>query len=162
MYGEQKISTCLWFDGNAEEAASFYVSLFPSGRITDVMRYGEGMPMPAGTVLTITFEIEGREFIALNGGPQYKFTEANSLFVKCETQAEVDRLWDRLSADGGAPIHCGWIKDKFGLTWQIVPTKLGAMLKDKDPVRAQRVTSAMLQMVKLDIVELQRVYDGKM
>jgi predicted 3-demethylubiquinone-9 3-methyltransferase (glyoxalase superfamily) len=157
----QKISPFLWYDGKAEEAASLYTSVFKNSRIVSVSRYGEGAPQPKGTVMSVTFELEGLEFIALNGGPHFTFTPAISLFVKCETQAEVDELWDRLTADGGEKSRCGWLKDKFGVSWQIIPTALGRMLQDKDPARSRRVMGAMLQMDKIDIAALQRAYDGQ-
>ncbi|CAB3756254.1 VOC family protein [Paraburkholderia humisilvae] len=154
-----RIATCLWFDGEAEEAAKFYVSVFGNGRITDVMYYNEAVPSKAGRVLTVTFEIEGREFIGLNGGPQFTFTPAISLFVKCETQVEVDTLWDKL-LDGGTPQQCGWLTDRFGMSWQIVPTVLRTMLQDKDRVKSKRVMEAMMGMVKLDIRALENAYAG--
>jgi predicted 3-demethylubiquinone-9 3-methyltransferase (glyoxalase superfamily) len=155
-----KIATCLWFDGQAEEAAKFYVSVFSNARIVDVMYYNEAVPSQAGRVLTVTFEIEGREFIGLNGGPHFTFTPAISLFVKCETQAEVDTLWNRL-LEGGAPQQCGWLTDRFGISWQIVPTVLGKMLQDKDRAKSKRVMEAMLSMVKLDIAALENAYAGQ-
>jgi predicted 3-demethylubiquinone-9 3-methyltransferase (glyoxalase superfamily) len=159
MAKTQKISTSLWFDGNAEEAINFYISVFDNSRITDVMYYGDAAPLPKGTVLSITFELDGQEFIAINGGPMFKFTEAISLFVKCETQAEVDRYWNKLTADGGKPVQCGWLKDKYGLSWQIVPVVLGTMLRSSDPAKANRVMQAMMKMVKLDIAGLQQAYN---
>lgn len=154
----QKITTFLWFDDQAEDAANLYTSLFKNSKILDVSRYGEAGPGPAGQVMTVRFQLEGQEFIALNGGPQFKFTEAVSLVVSCETQAEVDALWETLSA-GGEEGQCGWLKDRFGLSWQIVPTALGELASDPDPVRAQRVVAAMLKMGKLDIAGLQRAHD---
>jgi predicted 3-demethylubiquinone-9 3-methyltransferase (glyoxalase superfamily) len=156
----QKITPFLWFDGKAEEAMKFYTSIFRNSKVRDVMRYGDAGPGPKGSVMSATFEIEGQEFIALNGGPAFSFTPAISFFVKCETQEEVDELWAKLSA-GGNTQQCGWLQDKFGLSWQIVPTVLGKMLQDKDPQKANRVMDAMLKMVKLDIAELQRAYDGR-
>ena len=155
----QKISTFLWFDNQAEEAVNLYTSLFKNSRILEISRYGEGAPLPAGTVMSVTFQLEGQEFMALNGGPVFKFTEAMSLFVKCESQAEVDRYWESLSA-GGEVQQCGWLKDRFGISWQIVPTQLGKLLGDPDPAKANRVMQAMLKMVKLDIQSLQAAYDG--
>ena len=155
----QKITPFLWFDDNLEEALDFYLSIFKDSRRVNMTRYGEGGMGTPGKVMTATFEIHGQEFLALNGGPLFKFTEAISFFVNCETQQEVDELWEKLSA-GGEPGRCGWLKDKFGLSWQIVPTILGKFLGDKDPVRAQRVTQAMLQMNKLDIELLKKAYDG--
>jgi len=147
-----KITTFLWFDGNAEEAINLYTSIFKNSKILNMNRIG-------GVVFTATFELEGQQFMALNGGPKYKFTEAISLFVSCETQEEVDDLWSKL-CEGGSPSRCGWLKDKFGLSWQIIPTTLGRLLADKDPVKSQRVMQAMLQMDKIDIQKLQQAYDG--
>jgi predicted 3-demethylubiquinone-9 3-methyltransferase (glyoxalase superfamily) len=155
----QKITPFLWFDGRAEEAMHFYTGVFRNSKVRDVMRYGEAGPGMKGSVMSATFEIEGQEFIALNGGPAYSFTPAVSFFVNCETQDEVDDLWAKLSA-GGKVQRCGWLQDKFGLSWQIVPTVLGRMLQDKDAQRATRVMEAMLRMVKLDIGELERAYAG--
>ena len=158
----QGIGMCLWFDGKAEEAATFYVSLFRNSRITSVARYGqagsEASGQPRGSVMTVAFELDGRQFIALNGGPHFKLTEAISLVVNCESQEEVDALWEKLS-DGGQVQQCGWLKDKYGLSWQIVPTVLSKMMLDQDPVKSERVMKAMLQMKKLDIAQLQRAYD---
>jgi predicted 3-demethylubiquinone-9 3-methyltransferase (glyoxalase superfamily) len=150
----QKITTFLWFDGDAEEAMKFYVSVFKNSKILSTM------PGPDGKVLTGTFQLEGQQFMALNGGPHFKFTEAISLFVNCETQAEVDDLWNKLTAGGGAESQCGWLKDKFGLSWQIIPSALGRLLGDKDRVKAGRVMQAMLKMRKIDIAKLQQAYDG--
>jgi predicted 3-demethylubiquinone-9 3-methyltransferase (glyoxalase superfamily) len=150
----QKITTFLWFDGNAEEAMKFYVSIFKNSKIVSTMAG------PDGKVLTGTFELEGQQFMALNGGPMFKFTEAISLFVNCETQAEVDDLWKKLTA-GGAESQCGWLKDKFGLSWQIIPSALGRLLGDKDRAKAGRAMQAMLQMKKIDIAKLQQAFDGK-
>ena len=154
----RKITPFLWFDNQAEEAMNFYVSLFKNSRVLSVSRYGEGGPAPAGTVMTATFQLDGQEFTALNGGPYFKFNEAISLFVNCETQEEVDDLWEKLT-DGGELSQCGWLKDRYGLSWQIVPTALGEMLGDKDPKKAQSVMQAMLQMTKIDIAALQRAYE---
>ena len=159
MPAKQKITPCLWFDWNAEEAVKFYTSVFKNSKILVVTHYGEAGPAPKGTVLTITFQIEGQEFIALNGGPEYKFTEAISLMVNCETQKEVDDLWSKLSADG-QEVQCGWLKDRFGLSWQIVPSVLLEMIQDSDPARSKRVMEAMFQMKKLDIAQLQRAYQA--
>ena len=156
----QKITPFLWFDDQAEEAMEFYTSIFKNSKIGDVSRYGEGAPVPAGTVMSGTFQLEGQDFMALNGGPAFKFTEAISLFVDCKTQDEVDELWAKLSA-GGEESRCGWLKDKFGLSWQIIPAALGEMLQDKDPEKAARVLNAMLQMGKIDIAGLKRAYDGE-
>jgi predicted 3-demethylubiquinone-9 3-methyltransferase (glyoxalase superfamily) len=156
----QKIRSFLWFDTNAEEAARFYTSVFRGGKILDIMRYTEAGPRPKGEVLTVSFELFGQVFVALNGGPQYTFTGAISFMVECETQEELDAYWDKL-ADGGKPIQCGWITDKFGLTWQITPSILLPLLQDKDSARATRVTRAMMEMVKLDFAGLKRAYDGE-
>jgi predicted 3-demethylubiquinone-9 3-methyltransferase (glyoxalase superfamily) len=153
----QKITPFLWFDGEAEEAANFYVSIFKNSKIGSVSRYGEGGPGPKGTVMGVTFQLEGQEFFALNGGPQFTFTPAISLFVKCQTQQEVDELWDRLSA-GGEKQRCGWLKDKYGVSWQIIPSVLGEMLADKDGEKSKRVMQAMLQMGKIDIGGLKQAY----
>ena len=155
----QKITPFLWFDNNCEEAMNFYVSVFRNSKIVSVTRYGEGGPGPKGTVMTGTFELEGQKFMALNGGPHFKFTEAISLFVNCESQQEVDELWEKLS-EGGAKSQCGWLKDRYGLSWQIVPTVLGELLSNKDPVKSKRVMEALLQMSKLDIATLKRAYEG--
>ncbi|HSD22275.1 MAG TPA: VOC family protein [Anaeromyxobacter sp.] len=151
------ISTFLWFDGNAEEAVKFYTSVFKDSKVGSVARYGEEGPGPKGTVMTATFELAGHEFIALNGGPQFKFTPAISFVVNCENQREVDELWEKLSA-GGATNQCGWLTDKYGVSWQIVPIVLGQMLMDKNPAKASSVMKAMLQMEKLDIAGLERAY----
>jgi len=151
----------LWFDDQAEDAANYYVSIFPNSKITDVNRYGEAGPRPAGMVMTVGFEVNGQDFIALNGGPQYTFDEAVSFMVNCETQAEVDTLWDRILADGGETIACGWIKDKFGLCWQVVPEELFDLLSADDREAAQRAMTAMLEMVKLDVNALRAAFDGK-
>ena len=154
----QKITPYLWFDNQAEEAMNFYTSIFKNSKIGSVSRYGEGGPGPAGTVISATFQLEGQEFMALNGGPAFKFTEAISFFVSCETQAEVDELWDKLS-EGGEIQMCGWLKDKFGLSWQIIPTVLGELMGDPDVEKAGRVMNAMLQMKKIDIAGLRRAYE---
>jgi len=155
---KQKITPFLWFDGQAEEAARHYTSIFENSKILDVARYGEAGPGPKETVMVVTFELEGQKFIALNGGPHFKFNEAVSFVVDCETQAEVDELWGKLSA-GGEEGQCGWLKDKFGLSWQIVPSALPKMMLDPDSQRAKRVTEAMLQMHKLDLAGLERAYN---
>jgi predicted 3-demethylubiquinone-9 3-methyltransferase (glyoxalase superfamily) len=160
MPSHHKITPCLWFDRQALEAAEFYVSLFPDSRILDVSHYGEGMPMPAGTPLVVNFQLEGRDFMALNGGPDFKFSEAVSFYVHCTTQAEVDALWVKLT-DGGEESVCGWLKDKYGLSWQIIPDVLGELMSDPDPAKAQRVTQAMLQMRKIDIAALERAHQGR-
>ena len=155
----QKITPFLWFNGQAEEAMHFYTSVFPNARVGDVTRYGEAGPGPKGSVMSCTFELEGQEFFALNGGPMFQFSPAISFFVKCRTQDEVDALWDKLAA-GGRVQQCGWLQDKFGVSWQIVPTVLGEMLHDKDPAKSRRVMEAMMKMVKLDIAELEKAYRG--
>jgi len=154
----QKITPFLWFDGNAEEAMNLYVSVFKNSKVVSVTRYGEAGPGPKGTVMSATFQLEGQQFYALNGGPQYKFTPAISLFVSCETQQEVDELWNKLSA-GGHKDRCGWLQDKYGLSWQIIPTALGKMLQDKNPRKAQNVMKAMLQMDKIDTAKLKQAYE---
>jgi len=153
----QKISPFLWFDNQAEEAARFYTSIFRNSKVGAVARYGEAGPGPKGSVMTVAFELDGQQFTALNGGPQFKFTEAVSFVVNCETQEEVDYFWEKLS-DGGKKVECGWLKDKFGLSWPIVPTVLPEMLQDKDPVKSQRVMKAIMQMKKLDIAGLENAY----
>lgn len=154
-----KITPFLWFDDNAEEAMNYYISIFKNSKVVSLSRYGEGSPRPAGTVMVATFELDGQELMALNGGPEYKFTEAISLFVTCETQEEVDWYWNQLSS-GGEEGPCGWLKDKFGLSWQIVPKALGELLGDPDPAKAQRVMRAMLQMKKIDIASLKRASEA--
>ena len=156
----QKISPFLWFDGKAEEAAEFYISVFPNSKIGDILRNGPDGPGPQGSVLTVAFELDGQEFTALNGGPHYKFSPATSFVVNCETQDEVDYYWEKLSA-GGKTMQCGWLDDKYGVTWQVVPSVLVKMLQDKDAEKAHRVMQTMMQMVKLDIKPLQQAYDGK-
>ena len=155
----EKITPFLWFDNQAEEAMRFYVSIFPRSKVLGVTRYGDAGPGPKGQVMTATFELAGQRFIALNGGPQYKFTEAISFVVNVETQTELDKRWAKL-VEGGQPQQCGWLKDRFGLSWQVVPTILMEMLQDKDPVRARRVMEAMLRMVKIDIPALEAAYAG--
>ncbi|SEQ37777.1 VOC family protein [Streptomyces radiopugnans] len=150
---KQKIATCLWFDGRAEEAARYYTSLFPDSRITDVQYYGEAGPGEPGSVMTVTFELAGREFIGLNGGPEFTFSEAISLSVDCADQAEVDELWARLT-DGGEESVCGWLKDRYGLSWQIVPRELTELLSHPDQAVSQQVMKAMLGMKKIDVQEL--------
>jgi len=156
----QKITPFLWFDNNLEEAINFYTSIFKNSNVRNVRRYEDAGLGMKGTVMTATFELEGQEFYALNGGPQFKFTEAISFFVKCETQEEVDEFWEKLSA-GGEKSRCGWLKDKFGLSWQIIPNALGELMGDPDPVKSKRVMTAMLQMGKIDIAALKKAYDGK-
>jgi predicted 3-demethylubiquinone-9 3-methyltransferase (glyoxalase superfamily) len=154
----QKIVPFLWFDGKAEEAMNLYVSTFKNSKIMDVTRYGKAGPGPEGTVMSATFQLEGQEFYALNGGPMFTFTPAISLFVNCESQQEVDELWAKL-AEGGEIQQCGWLRDKFGLSWQIIPTILGKLLRDKNAAKAQGVMQAMLQMKKIDIARLKQAYE---
>ena|SRR5258705_964483 len=156
----QKITTFLWFDGQAEEAMNFYISIFKNSKVVNISRYGEVGPGPKGTVMSATFQLEGQTFMALNGGPVFQFTPAISLFVNCESQEEVDTLWKKLST-GGSEERCGWLKDKYGLSWQIIPTALGKLLGDKDPEKAKRVMLAMLKMNKIDVKKLQEAYDQK-
>jgi predicted 3-demethylubiquinone-9 3-methyltransferase (glyoxalase superfamily) len=153
----QKITPFLWFDGKAEEAANFYVSIFKNSKIANIMRYGQAGPGPKGSVMSAIFQLDGQEFIALNGGPVFTFSPAISFFVNCETQEEVDELWKKLS-DGGEKQRCGWLKDKYGVSWQIIPTALGEMLQDKDADKSKRVMEAMLQMDKIDVNVLRRAY----
>lgn len=155
----QKITPCLWFDGKAEEAMNFYVSIFKNSKVGSVSRYGEAGPGPKGSVMVATFQLEGQEFMALNGGPQYTFSPAISFMVNCKAQEEVNELWEKLS-EGGQIQQCGWLQDKFGVSWQIVPTALGELMRDKDPEKSKRVMQAMLKMKKLDIAELRRAYEG--
>lgn len=155
----QKVRTFLWYDHAAEEAANFYCSLFKDSKVGKVARYPEGGPAPAGTAMTVEFQLDGVQFIALNGGPHFKFTEAISLSVDCENQKEVDTLWTELT-QGGQPSQCGWLKDKFGLSWQIVPTALSELLSGSDPAKASRVMQAMMKMTKIDIANLRRAADG--
>jgi predicted 3-demethylubiquinone-9 3-methyltransferase (glyoxalase superfamily) len=161
----QKISVCLWFDGQGEDAARFYTSVFPNSRIGPVTRYDDAAAKaagrPQGSVMTVDFELDGQRFMALNGGPLFKFTEAMSLVVNCETQKEVDHFWEKLSA-GGQEVQCGWLKDRFGVSWQIVPTILLEMLQDKDPEKAKRVMAAMLKMKKIDVETLKQAYEGRL
>jgi predicted 3-demethylubiquinone-9 3-methyltransferase (glyoxalase superfamily) len=158
----QKITPFLWFDGNAEEAVQFYLSVFKDGTIHSTTRYPEGSPgdNEPGTVMTIAFELNGQQFVALNGGPGYPFTNAVSLVVNCETQAEIDHYWEKLAADGGEQIQCGWLKDKFGMPWQICPRKVWDWLRDDDPARVQRVTAKVWAMEKLDLAELEGAAQG--
>lgn len=157
----QKITPFLWFDNNAEEAINFYTSVFKDSKIVSMSRLPEGAPGPAGQVMSATFQLAGQQIMALNGGPQFKFNEAISLYVDCDTQEEVNYYWDRLTADGGAPGPCGWLKDKFGVSWQIIPKALGQLMGDSDPAKSQRVMQAMLQMSKIDIAALERAYEGR-
>jgi len=154
----QKIIPSLWFDGNAEEAMNFYVSIFKNSKVLNVSRFNEAGPGSAGTVMAVSFELDGQQFMGINGGPEFPFSEAVSFYVDCETQQEVDELWEKLTA-GGEESQCGWLKDKYGLSWQIIPKILIEMLGDRDPEKAKRVNQAMLQMRKIDIKTLQRAYE---
>jgi predicted 3-demethylubiquinone-9 3-methyltransferase (glyoxalase superfamily) len=156
----QKLNTFLWFDGQAEAAVNFYLSVFPQAKAGKVLRWGDTGPGPKGAVRTASFELNGQEFTALNGGPEYKFTPAVSFMIPCETQQEVDGYWNKLMADGGQPSACGWLTDKFGVSWQVTPVVLQEMLMDRDQARANRVMAAMMKMVKLDIATLQQAYDA--
>lgn len=153
-----KITPFLWFDGKAEEAANFYTSIFKNSKIVNMMRYGEAGPGPKGTVMSAIFELDGQRFMALNGGPMFTFSPAISFFVNCETQEEVDNLWEKLS-EGGEKQRCGWLRDKYGVSWQIIPTVLGQLLQDKDAEKSKRVMNAMLQMDKIDIAGLKQAYE---
>jgi predicted 3-demethylubiquinone-9 3-methyltransferase (glyoxalase superfamily) len=155
----QKITPFLWFDHQAEQAANYYVSIFPNSKVVKVVRYGEAGPGPAGSAMTVEFQLDGQSFVALNGGPHFKFTEAISFVVNCQTQDEVDTYWEKLSA-GGGEVQCGWVKDKFGLSWQVVPSVLAKLLGDPDPAKSQRVMRAMLTMKKLDIRALEKAYQN--
>ena len=156
----QKITPFLWFNDQAEEAADFYVSIFKNSKILNIARFGEAGPGPKGAVMVVTFQLEGQEFMALNGGPHYTFSPAISLLVNCETQAEVDDLWAKLTV-GGKEVQCGWLQDKFGVSWQIVPKAFFELMQDKDAVRSQRVFKAMLQMTKIDVEGLKQAYEGE-
>lgn len=156
----QKITPFLWLDNNAEEAMNFYVSTFKNARVVQSSRYGEGGPMPAGTFMVGTFALDGQEFIVLNGGPHYKLTPAFSILVKCETQEEVDYYWDKLTSDGGKPVQCGWLEDKFGVTWQIVPSVFFELIDKGDKEKTSRMMKALWGMMKLDIEALKRAYEG--
>jgi predicted 3-demethylubiquinone-9 3-methyltransferase (glyoxalase superfamily) len=153
-----KITPFLWFDGQAEQAARFYAGIFPNSRIVSLSRYGEAGPGPSGSVMSVVFEIEGQQFAALNGGPQFKFSPATSFFIECQTQQEVDEYWDKLGA-GGQIHQCGWLTDRFGVTWQVVPAVLETLLRDPDPKKSQSVMKAMMKMVKLDVAGLQRAHE---
>jgi len=157
----QKITPFLWFDSNAEEAVNFYISLFKNSKILSVTRYGEAGPGPAGTIMTATFQLDGQEFTALNGGPHFKFTEAISLSVNCETQEEIDEFWEKLSSEGGEKGRCGWLKDKYGLSWQVSATGWDEMLQDKDPEKVKRVMEAVLQMDKIELETIKKAYEGQ-
>ena len=161
MAQAQKVSTCLWFDTQAEEAARFYVSLFENSRITGLSRYGKGARMPEGTPLVVSFELAGTAFMALNGGPIFPHTEAASLTVQCDSQAEIDRLWSALVADGGKEVQCGWLKDRYGLSWQIVPSRIHDMMQGSDQARTDRVMAAIMTMVKLDLAKIEAAYEGR-
>lgn len=161
MPAPQKITPFLWFDNNAEEAMTLYTAVFKNSKILSLTRCGESGPGPAGSVLVGSFQIEGQEVTALNGGSMFKFTEAISLVVNCASQEEVDSLWSQLTAGGGAPSRCGWLKDQFGLAWQIVPRVMVQLLQDADPAKAARVMQAMMQMTKIDIATLQRAHEGR-
>ena len=161
MSKPQKITPFFWFDHNAEEAVAFYTSLFDDSRVIHVSHWPEGGPMPAGSVLAITFELAGQRFMALNGGPEYKFSPATSMFVDCADQAETDRLWDAFLANGGKPTACGWLDDRFGVTWQIIPKALMDLMSDPDPIKAARVSAAMMKMVKIDVATLERAHRGE-
>jgi len=156
----QKITPFLWFVDQAEQAAEYYTSIFPDSRIVDISHYNEAGPGTPGKVMTVTFELAGQRFVALNGGPHDEFNDAISLAVDCETQQEVDELWDRLTTDGGRPVQCGWLKDRYGVSWQIIPSPLLELINDPDPERAMRVTKAMLGMTKLDIQALRDAHEG--
>ena len=158
MKAKQKMMPCLWFDMCAEEAVNFYLSIFEDGEILDVLTHPEGGMGRAGAVLSLSFKINGQELIALNGGPMFQFNQAVSFFVNCESQEEVDRLWDRLTADGGAPGQCGWLKDKYGLSWQIIPQRMADLMQDSDPLKVARVMQALFQMTKIDIAKLNEAY----
>jgi predicted 3-demethylubiquinone-9 3-methyltransferase (glyoxalase superfamily) len=153
-------TTCLWFDGCAEEAAHFYVSVFEDARVDRVSRYPEGAPGPAGSVMTVDFTANGQRFVALNGGPQFRFSEATSFMIMCDTQEEIDHYWSRLTEDGGEPGPCGWLKDRFGVSWQVVPSELSDMVADPDPEKAARATQAFLGMGKFDLAALRKAYEG--
>ena len=160
MGDSQKIMNCLWFDNQGEAAANFYCSVFKNSKVKDIVRYGDAGPGPKGDVMVVIFELDGREFMALNGGPLFKFNEAISLVVHCEDQAEIDYFWEKFTADGGQESQCGWLKDKYGLSWQIVPSNIGELLTG-DPERTNRVMMAVMKMKKLDLQKMQDAYDGK-
>jgi predicted 3-demethylubiquinone-9 3-methyltransferase (glyoxalase superfamily) len=157
----QKIVTNLWFDAQAEEAANFYCSLFPDSKVLNITRYGSAGPGPEGQVMVVDFQLAGQRFTGINGGPEFTFSEAISLLINCDSQEEVDRYWDALLADGGEPSQCGWLKDKYGLFWQVVPREMDEMIASTDAAAAQRTLAAMLKMVKLDLAELKRAYAGE-
>jgi predicted 3-demethylubiquinone-9 3-methyltransferase (glyoxalase superfamily) len=159
MADNQKITTCLWFDNQAQPAAEFYSSVFKNSKVKDVVRYGDAGPGPKGEVMVVIFELDGREFMGLNGGPLFKFNEAISLVIHCEDQAEIDHFWEKLTAEGGQESQCGWLKDKFGLSWQVVPSIIGQLLTG-DPERTNRVMVAVMKMKKLDLQKMKDAYDG--
>jgi predicted 3-demethylubiquinone-9 3-methyltransferase (glyoxalase superfamily) len=156
----QKITPNLWFENQAEEAAEFYTSIFKNSRITGVSRYGEAGPRPAGSVMVVEFELDGQQFLALNGGPEFQFTEAISFVINCESQEEVDYMWERLT-DGGEESMCGWLKDRYGVSWQVVPTALHALLSEPDPEKASRIMEAFFQMRRIDLPRLERAREGR-
>ncbi|MEK1888515.1 MAG: VOC family protein [Phyllobacterium sp.] len=160
MPANQKITPCLWFDGNAEDAIEFYLSIFKDSKVLQITHWGKSVPEKEGSVLVVKFQLAGEEYVALNGGPQFKFNEAISLIVDCGSQEEVDYYWNKLTADGGEPGPCGWLKDKFGLSWQITPSVLMEMIQDEDVEKSTRVMNAMMEMGKIEIAPLQRAYDG--
>lgn len=157
----QKIIPCLWFDGNGEEAVKFYTAIFPKSRLTDTLLWGDVNPAKKGQLLTATFELDGQSFMVLNGGPEYKITPAISLIVTCETQEEVDYYWDKLLEGGGQPVQCGWLTDRFGVSWQVTPMPLIRMFQDKDAAKAARAMAAMMKMIKLDIATVKKAFDGE-
>jgi predicted 3-demethylubiquinone-9 3-methyltransferase (glyoxalase superfamily) len=156
----RRIRNCLWFDGQAEDAAQFYVSSFKNSRIETVRHYSDVGPGKKGTVMLVTFEIDGQDFMALNGGPQFQFSPATSFIIRCDTQAEIDRLWERLSSDGGETLQCGWLRDKYGVSWQIVPAALEDLMSKADAAQTERVMKAVLQMTRLEIAELHRAFSA--
>jgi len=160
MTSKPKVTTCLWFDQNGEEAAKFYVSLFDNARIGHISRYGKNGRMPEGLAMVVTFDLAGTPYMALNGGPMYKLSEATSIVVQCENQVEIDRLWTALTADGGKEVMCGWLRDRFGLAWQIVPAQIGDWMSNPDPAVGARVMAAVMGMVKIDIAALEKAARG--
>jgi predicted 3-demethylubiquinone-9 3-methyltransferase (glyoxalase superfamily) len=156
-----KITPFLWFDNNVEEAMNFYFSVFKNGKVKEVTRYGDAGPGPKGSVMTASFELDGQEFVGLNGGPRFKFTEAVSFVIRCKDQSEVDYYWDKLTSGGGQPVACGWLRDKFGLSWQVVPVQFFELVQSKDPAAGQRVMKAMMGMTKMNVKELQAAHDAK-
>ena len=160
MSVKTRITPCLWFDTQAEAAAKFYTSIFPNSKIGVISHYGDGMPMPKGTVMTVMFTLDGQPFMGLNGGPIFKFTEAISLTVHCENQQEIDHYWSKLTSGGGKEVQCGWLKDRFGLSWQVVPTRMEEMMRDQDPARSARVMKVVMQSVKFDLKQIEEAYAG--